>query len=673
MTRFYLTLAVLWLWSSSSLMVVKCASEELEDFPLDPDESGSVNHPHIKDEFGAFDRRNSTGDLDDLSSEEENDKTGTVDHRMVTFNKIMTMAMKDASVRRSLGQVLPIIRAMSPTQRLTLATLVLKQLSPTSSLANQSPHLEQFADKSAELMLPISADIAAMLQSLKKVAESGRSTAFGTYYYNPLSAGYRVNNAQRPILYNNIRRRFQAPANNRKTANDVPPEMMPPPFVSSTNVSYATFNDKKQSLDYEDGDDNDDDDDANHVQHNQADKNVAQQANTDRGNNGDDYTSEKVASGITTAANDEDEEDDNEQCNTIVDNICNDETYSSYPSERIANSIKNLEQKHIFRALIQDFARNATVDENPEIQRRIGGSPTTPTRENTLQLCASKTKYARPKKAKSTNGSWKFIVNTDHYAQTVRIETCINADKSCSFLNENVKSYCVQIYNYHRLLTWDEKTGLSLDLFKIPTCCSCQIQQAGPSAFVQPIKDIKNPDIELQENTIVDQSNIVGLYTPLVKPKIKNKLNLSPLSTQYNMLNRESFPVTKGRRPPMPAILPLQHLDGTRYTASDNAIRRTSSKANILKGVYVPSKEILMTEQTALAKPESPSNTFPRRVNYNYHPIIDFFRSTPTLAATQAGAESAAALAADRADVDVDPAADEWLPMTEGPRAIKAH
>ena len=42
-----------------------------------------------------------------------------------------------------------------------------------------------------------------------------------------------------------------------------------------------------------------------------------------------------------------------------------------------------------------------------------------------------------------------------------------NVDKSCSYLNDNVKSHCTQIYNYHRLLTWDEKTGLSLDLFKV--------------------------------------------------------------------------------------------------------------------------------------------------------------------------------------------------------------
>lgn len=46
---------------------------------------------------------------------------------------------------------------------------------------------------------------------------------------------------------------------------------------------------------------------------------------------------------------------------------------------------------------------------------------------------------------------------------------------SCSFISENYRSSCVQVYNYHRLLTWDNKLGLHMDIFKIPTCCSCHV------------------------------------------------------------------------------------------------------------------------------------------------------------------------------------------------------
>lgn len=88
------------------------------------------------------------------------------------FNQIINTVMKKPAAKRRLTQVLPIIRAMSAAQRLTLATLVLKQLTfskfPTDQLDN----------KTLELMLPISIDITSMFQSIKKEAQNARSSAF---------------------------------------------------------------------------------------------------------------------------------------------------------------------------------------------------------------------------------------------------------------------------------------------------------------------------------------------------------------------------------------------------------------------------------------------------------------------------------------------------------------
>lgn len=64
------------------------------------------------------------------------------------------------------------------------------------------------------------------------------------------------------------------------------------------------------------------------------------------------------------------------------------------------------------------------------------------------------------------------------------------------------------------------------------------------------------------------------------------------------------------------------------------------------RGVYVPGKG------TYVENAEVESTTPSHRVNYNYHPIIDFFRST-------------LATPVDRVDT-----IDDWLPMTEGPRAM---
>ncbi len=86
--------------------------------------------------------------------------------------------MKRPGAKQRIAQVLPIIRAMSPSQRLTLATLVLNQLAAKSSHPNFDP-LAQSDNNTAELMIPISTDIASIFHGLGKDTESGRSTGFG--------------------------------------------------------------------------------------------------------------------------------------------------------------------------------------------------------------------------------------------------------------------------------------------------------------------------------------------------------------------------------------------------------------------------------------------------------------------------------------------------------------
>ncbi|CAB3260830.1 unnamed protein product [Arctia plantaginis] len=91
-------------------------------------------------------------------------------------------------------------------------------------------------------------------------------------------------------------------------------------------------------------------------------------------------------------------------------------------------------------------------------------------------MCPSTVKYARPQRARATSGLWKYIVNTGEHTQTLRLEKCLKPKESCTYLTDNFKSKCVQVYNYHRLLTWDQQNGLHMDIFKVPTCCSCHIE-----------------------------------------------------------------------------------------------------------------------------------------------------------------------------------------------------
>ena len=38
---------------------------------------------------------------------------------------------------------------------------------------------------------------------------------------------------------------------------------------------------------------------------------------------------------------------------------------------------------------------------------------------------------------------------------------------SCSYVSHHYKSQCSQVYNYHRLLSWDESRGLHMDIYKV--------------------------------------------------------------------------------------------------------------------------------------------------------------------------------------------------------------
>ncbi|XP_026847406.1 neurotrophin 1 [Drosophila persimilis] len=104
-------------------------------------------------------------------------------------------------------------------------------------------------------------------------------------------------------------------------------------------------------------------------------------------------------------------------------------------------------------------------------------------------MCLSVVRYARPQKAKSASGEWKYIVNTGQHTQTLRLEKCSNPGESCSYLAQTYRSHCSQVYNYHRLLSWDKVRGLHVDIFKVPTCCSCQVdgyrQQFPPLSSIQ--------------------------------------------------------------------------------------------------------------------------------------------------------------------------------------------
>nr|XP_045615599.1 uncharacterized protein LOC123768853 [Procambarus clarkii] len=94
-------------------------------------------------------------------------------------------------------------------------------------------------------------------------------------------------------------------------------------------------------------------------------------------------------------------------------------------------------------------------------------------------ICPSDVAYARPKRAQNVEGKWRVIVNNVHYyTQTARLETCLFPEAACRALAPCYKSHCTQKYVYHRLLSFDPcdaYKGLFIDIYKLPSACSCHI------------------------------------------------------------------------------------------------------------------------------------------------------------------------------------------------------
>jgi len=97
-------------------------------------------------------------------------------------------------------------------------------------------------------------------------------------------------------------------------------------------------------------------------------------------------------------------------------------------------------------------------------------------------LCDSAKKYIYPKKAKSTQGIWHYIINTDEYRQGVLIETCLKFIKGGSCLyggTEGINpsgTVCQQRYSSHFMLALSPNGTINLEEFSVPSSCACFIK-----------------------------------------------------------------------------------------------------------------------------------------------------------------------------------------------------
>ncbi|XP_066959734.1 neurotrophin 1-like isoform X1 [Macrobrachium rosenbergii] len=230
-------------------------------------------------------------------------------------------------------------------------------------------------------------------------------------------------------------------------------------------------------------------------------------------------------------------------------------------------------------------------------------------------LCPSEVKYARPKRARNSKGRWKYIVNLDKYSQTIRMEKCMKPGGACSYVSHHYRATCNQVYNYHRLLSWEDGRGLHMDIFKVPSCCSCHIQ--GYAYVFPPLNRRQHTAGSVQ----------VSQTVPAPQPDPNDLAPGSdPSEKAYSPVNYPNIPVKQPprRRRPVQSSRPGVRRPGP---GLDNNYRNATTQS-INRSDLGP-----LPDETASY--EDPDRNGPvnwdhqgseeDRVNYGYHPIIDFF------------------------------------------------
>ncbi|XP_029168028.1 neurotrophin 1-like isoform X2 [Nylanderia fulva] len=528
-------------------------------------------------------------------------------------------AMKIPEKREQIGEVIPIMRSMSPPQKLVMATLISSRISndtifpPLEEAQALLSDGNQRENASRELMLPINMDIAKIIS--ESDADESDEDEEEMPEALPEAQELRLvmpKERRRPVYIKPLRPARLSPPNRRnvyagQSRPSIRPSKRPNDPKRRPSENECTF----------------------------FTKTVCLEAN--------DYPHEAIIRSLRT----------NKE---MVAALLTDYKAQDYGSaeEKLPNPLP-LETKYENRY------------ESNEIKRRSDSSF-----DNVEEgfTCPSTVKYARPQLARAASGVWKYIINTGEHTQTIRLEKCSNPHSTCSFISENYRSSCVQIYNYHRLLTWDQKLGLHMDIFKVPTCCSCHVH--GYSEIFPPHQ--KDPPTKPKETfpgadfvTINDPkedfqgnlNHISSKYSPTSSYDSNHvPTNKKAVLDTVSATNRPTFTLPNRNRPKKPSPiprpydkLPQQHAPNTRApgykgpltkvgrpnrpnrppfrreSISHEDYAESSRNSSVINRYSQPyDQDVDATTRLQNGGFDDEYHEPQRRINYNYHPIIDFFK-----------------------------------------------
>ncbi|XP_049768039.1 neurotrophin 1 [Schistocerca cancellata] len=356
-----------------------------------------------------------------------------------------------------------------------------------------------------------------------------------------------------------------------------------------------------------------------------------------------------------------------QSCNLVANDLCLES--DDYPDSAILASIRRSQGS--MDAMLLDSGQRSTspapaADRRPDSPLAAALTSSQTSESGTASLCASRTQLARPRRARATSGQWKFVVNVGEYTQTLRLDLCLKPRESCGLLPDNVESRCQQVYNYHRLLTWDNERGLHMDIFKVPTCCTCQVTAVHPllqRPSKQPTQQqqhqqqqqagAKHHDVDNDADAAaVVPSRLPSITTPSSAPTTPPP---SFLPTRHGFRRPSTHPVTgsPGYLPPRGPPLPLADHGGADVDSRLSWLKRNRSSLYNRYPPRRPKPHVISSDSirrgATTRQPQAPSPpTLPtppdaatpspdglsvgaasgphRRVNYSYHPIIDYIR-----------------------------------------------
>lgn len=223
-----------------------------------------------------------------------------------------------------------------------------------------------------------------------------------------------------------------------------------------------------------------------------------------------------------------------------------------------------------------------------------------------------------------------------------------NPEQTCTYLTDNFSSRCAQVYNYHRLLSWDHQRGLHIDIFKVPTCCSCQIE--GYREKFPPIldnnKNYRETDSDFQPsqplytvdtNDYPDNDDARSTFTPIViakKRPFEKRKKLKRPSTTSTYISPPSHNDYYGpdsfNRKQSSISTSLLNRGSNRDTVPDQIVVANDEFPEIIAPPPpLQDRPVKILKSSLSIRPPNNRNgqqkVLIKRVNYNYHPIIDFF------------------------------------------------